>query len=79
MACKLNNENKLIFMNYKTCKEYIRSDYYRIYGEKQASLVKMWMKSIWCPGFHFMFWWRLSHIDGCLSFFAKRIIHNIIE
>jgi len=50
-------------MTYKECKEYIRSDYYRFTGRKDDSMFKMWLKSHLETGFHFLFWWRLAHLD----------------
>lgn len=50
-------------MTYKECKEYVRSDYYRIEGRRD-SVVMMLLRTIWNPGFQFMFWWRFSHLRG---------------
>lgn len=47
-------------MTIKEAKDYIRSDYYRITGRSNASLLRMWMAGILDVGFRFLFWWRLS-------------------
>ena len=58
-------------MTYKECREYIKSDYYRFTGRKNDSMLRMWLRSHIEPGFHFLFWWRLSHIRGG---YAMRLI-----
>lgn len=47
-------------MTIKEAWDYIRSDYYRITGRSNASLLRMWMAGILDVGFRFLFWWRLS-------------------
>lgn len=47
-------------MTIKEAMDYIRSDYYRITGRSNASLLRMWMAGILDVGFRFLFWWRLS-------------------
>lgn len=57
-------------MKYKECKKYIQSDYYRIEG-RNDSMIMMLARTIWDPGFHFMFWWRLSHMVGVKALFPR--------
>lgn len=67
-------------MNYKQCKEYIRSDYNRVYHKHDASMSKMLFSTIWDVGFQFMFWWRLSHLSGFRALLPRlfsRIIGTI--
>lgn len=53
-------------MTIKEAKDYIRSDYYRITGRSNASLLRMWMAGILDVGFRFLFWWRLSKCNNKL-------------
>ena len=53
-------------MSYRECVEYISSDYYRITGRSNDSLLRMWMASILDVGFRFLFWWRLSKCNNKL-------------
>jgi len=62
-------------MTYKECREYIRSDYYRFTSREKDSMLKMWLKSYFDTGFHFLFWWRMSHVKRC---FLARIISRYI-
>jgi len=64
-------------MNYTQCKEYIKSDYYRIEGRKDNLLV-MLIRTIWDRGFHFLFWWRLSHLDSFILSFLPRLLSRCI-
>lgn len=64
-------------MTYKECVKLIRSDYYRIEG-KTDSMIKMLMYTIWDRGFHFLFWWRLSHLDNRFLSFMPRFISRCI-
>lgn len=62
-------------MTYKECREYIRADYYRFTGRKDDSMFRMWLRSHLECGFHFLFWWRLSHIQGgCLIRLISRYL-----
>lgn len=53
-------------MSYKECVDYIRSDYYRITGRSNDSLVRMWMAGFLDVGFRFLFWWRLLKCNNKL-------------
>ena len=53
-------------MTIKEARDYIRSDYYRITGRSNASLLRMWMAGILDVGFRFLFWWRLSKCNNKL-------------
>ena len=53
-------------MTIKEAKDYIRSDYYRITGRRDASILRMWMAGILDVGFRFLFWWRLSKCNNKL-------------
>ena len=53
-------------MTIKEAKDYIRADYYRITGRRDASILRMWMAGILDVGFRFLFWWRLSKCNNKL-------------
>lgn len=53
-------------MTCSQCLEYIRSDYYRISGRRNDSLLRMWLMTWLDVGFRFMFWFRLSKCENSL-------------
>lgn len=65
-------------MKYKECLEYIRSDYYRISGRKNDSIIRMYISTFLDVGYRFMFWYRLSHWDSVFNFFP-RILYRYIS
>lgn len=64
-------------MSYSECLDYIRSDYYRITGRSNASLLRMWMAGILDVGFRFLFWWRLSKCNNKLAGGVILLMNNI--
>ena len=59
-------------MTYTQCKDYIRSDYYRVSGKLSNSLFRMFLLSFMDVGFRFLFWFRLTKCDNrLLSIFAR--------
>lgn len=64
-------------MRYKECKEYIRSDYFRITGRMNDGLLVMWFRAYWECGFHFLFWWRLSKMDGIKALIPRLISRHL--
>lgn len=58
-------------MKYKECREYIRADYYRFTGRKGDCMFRMWLRVHLESGFHFLFWWRLYHMKGIVSWFSR--------
>lgn len=61
-------------MKYKECKEYIKSDYYRVDGGKTNSIFRLWLATILDVGFRFMFWFRLSHVDGIAGYYPRLMV-----
>ncbi len=57
-------------MKFKECIQYIRSDYYRITGNR-SSIAKMWLYTFMDVGFRFMFWFRLAQWSSVYSFIPK--------
>lgn len=66
-------------MSYKECVDYSRSDYYRITGRSNDSLVRMWMAGFLDVGFRFLFWWRLSKCNNKLWGEAGRLLSRWIN
>lgn len=64
-------------MTYKECLDYIRSDYYRIRGEK-VGILKMLLTTAMEEGFRFLFWFRLSNCDNLFLGGVSRILYRII-
>ena len=59
-------------MTYKQCKDYIRSDYYRVLGKRGRGILQLYLLSMTDIGFRFLFWFRLTKCDILLlSFFAR--------
>lgn len=53
-------------MKYKECFNYIRSDYYRVTGRRNDSLLRMWIYDRLNLGLRFMFWHRLVNCSNIL-------------
>ena len=53
-------------MSYSCCLDYIRSDYYRVTGRANDSLLRMWLYSHLDLGLRYMFWHRLSNCGNIL-------------
>ncbi len=53
-------------MSFSQCIEYIRSDYYRITGRVNDSLLRMWLYSHLDLGLRYMFWHRLANCSNIL-------------
>lgn len=66
-------------MSYSECVDYIRNDYYRITGRRDASILRMWMAGILDVGFRFLFWWRLSKCNNKLVGGAGRAVSRWIN
>ena len=64
-------------MTIKEARDYIRSDYYRITGRSNASLLRMWMAGILDVGFRFLFWWRLSKCNNKLVGGGYHALHRV--
>ena len=65
-------------MKYKECLDYIRSDYYRIYGQCDVNIFKMWITTWLDGGFHFLFWLRLSNCNNLLVGGVSRFFYQIL-
>ena len=65
-------------MKYTECSDYIRSDYYRIYGRREDSLLRMWRATWLEVGFRFMFWFRLAKCNNILLGGASRVMHRLM-
>ena len=53
-------------MTIKEAKDYIRSDYYRVTGRANDSLLRMWLYSHLDLGLRYMFWHRLANCSNIL-------------
>lgn len=53
-------------MSFGSCLEYVRSDYYRVWGRREDSLPRMWAMTWLDVGFRFMFWFRFSKCKNML-------------
>lgn len=63
-------------MKYSQCLDYIRSDYYRISGRSNDSLMRMWLATWLDVGFRFMFWLRFSKCNNVLLCGGSRLMHR---
>lgn len=61
-------------MTYKEVKNYIRSDYYRITGNKNASICKMAVLTFYDIGFRFLFWFRIAQINNKVIRIVSKIV-----
>lgn len=66
-------------MSYSKCLDYIRSDYYRITGRSEDSIVRMGFAGLFDVGFRFLFWWRLSKCNNKLIGGIGRIVSRWIN
>lgn len=64
-------------MRLKECIDYIRSDYYRIRGERNHNLLRMWTATIFDIGFRFLFWFRLAKCDNPVICFAGKCMFRL--
>ena len=64
--------------SYKDCIELIRSDYYR-FSQVRASLLKMWIVSLYSSGFAYNFWLRLSSYKGWMFPFCRLMLFLVSE
>ena len=65
-------------MRYKECLDYIRSDYYRVRGNRNVNILRMLFTTIMEEGFRYLFWFRLSNCDNILLSGVSRIFYRII-
>lgn len=63
-------------MKFKECLNYIRSDYYRVTGRRNDSLLRMWMYDRLDLGLRYMFWHRLSLSDNVIMGGVARAIRR---
>src|SRR5574344_2347343 len=63
-------------MELKRCVEYIHSDYYRISGEK-CSVFKAFLYTFVDIGFRYLFWYRLTHVDGFRNIIPRLLCQYI--
>ena len=64
-------------MKWMMCVDYIRSDYYRIKGDKEASLAKMLLYTSVDIGFRFMFWFRFAKWDSWLNIIPRVVYRHL--
>lgn len=55
-----------MLMSYSQCLGYIRSDYYRVTGHANDSLLRMWLYARLDLGLRYMFWHRLANCSNIL-------------
>lgn len=60
--------------SYSQCLDYIRSDYYRVTGRANDSLLRMWLYSHLDLGLRYMFWHRLANCSNILVGGAARVV-----
>lgn len=65
-------------MTYKECLDYIRSDYYRIRGKSNESILRMWLTTIMDEGFRFLFWFRCANCNNFILGGLGRILYRKI-
>lgn len=64
-------------MNYSKCIDYIRSDHYRMSGRKNIGLLRIAFSSLQDIGFRYMFWWRLSQVNGMCGLLSRMILFHL--
>ena len=64
-------------MKWMMCVDYIRSDYYRIKGDKDASLAKMFLYTGVDIGFRFLFWFRFAKWDSWLNIIPRVVYRHL--
>ena len=62
-------------MTYKSCKDYIRSDYYRCHGRRNDGLLRMFTATFLDVGFRFLFWFRLAKCSNVIISVIARAIY----
>lgn len=62
-------------MTYAQCKDYIRSDYYRISGKDTNLIIKLFLLSFQDIGFRFLFWFRLAKCSNKIIFTISRFLY----
>ncbi len=62
-------------MTYRQCKDYIRSDYFRIKGELTNSIVRLFSATFLDISLRFLFWFRLAKCDNKLIQWPARAIY----
>lgn len=60
---------------YQKCKDYIRSDYFRVKGVKTNSIIKLFSATFLDIGLRFLFWFRLSWCDNKLIQWPARLFY----
>ena len=65
-------------MTYVQCKDYIKSDYYRIKGSRQSNLFKLYYGTFFHVGFRFLFWFRLAKCSNILISTIARIMYFLV-
>ena len=66
-------------MRYKECLDYIRSDYYRVRGNRNVNILRMLFTTIMEEGFRYLFWFRLSNCDNILLSGVSRIFYTRVR
>jgi len=65
-------------MKYITCKDYIRSDYYRLTGTETDSIIRLLFYTLMDVGFRFLFWFRFTRCNNVLLRICARILYRHI-
>ena len=65
-------------MTYTQCKDYIRSDYFRMTGVLTDSFLKLFLSTILDAGYRFMFWFRLTKCSNKLIASVSRLFYFFI-
>ena len=76
---RLNYINRNLIMTYSQCKDYIRSDYFRITGTRSDSLLKLFSLSFRDIGYRFLFWFRLAKCSNVIIFSIARVFYFFIK
>lgn len=65
-------------MTYKQCKDYIRSDYYRMTGVLTDSVMKLYLATFRDAGYRFLFYFRLTKCSNRAIASVSRILYFYI-
>lgn len=65
--------------NYADCIELIRSDYYRVYGKRIGSPLKLWLTHFRNQGVGFLFYYRLCEHRGLLYPYLRLRLEKYIR
>ena len=65
-------------MTYTQCKDYIRSDYYRIRWKREDNISKLFIGTFFHVGFRFLFWFRLAKCSYPFISAVARIMYFVI-